>query len=290
MMGVLYNDRELKKLMCCLSQDICFAEVAKINTKCGPLVDFPPSVNANMFCDIVKFGLEEAPKTMEFLFGFVIKHGQSVRTSHVIKLAAMFANLCFSTNHELDAVIKLRSLTLQMDSLTDQGLSSLAIQELSTTARSLDNLRDTFSAVGPMMAKALAATMSTQSGVDNCDVDSEHLTIEYVMYESRTTSHLDTKALEKSEVQKLFRLDTVLLSHAVNKEEREYLVNNVLAVGVGRILVKERPKQTKVGAKHLPKRHRHANSSKKLTPAQVVVNKPYPYMETKNSDTVFLCL
>ena len=290
MMAVLYNSEEMNRLMCRLSQDICFDELAKIDTKSGPLVDFPPSVNANMFCDIVRFGLEEAPKTVGFLFGFVVKRGQSVRPSHVIKLASLFANLCFSTNHDLDAVIKLRSLTLQMDSLTDQGLSLLAVQELTATARSLDNIRDTFSAVGPMVAKALAATMCTQSAVDNCDVDSEHLTVEYVMFEGRTTSHLDTKPMEKSNVMKLFCLDTVLLSHAVNQEEKQHLINDVLAVGVGHILVKERPEQAKVLARHLPRRHRHANSGKKLTPAQVVVIKPYPYMETKNSDTVLLCL
>ena len=290
MMGVLYDDKELKQLMCRLSQNICFEELAKINTKSGPLVNFPPSVNANVFCDIVKFGLVKAPRTIEFLFGFVIKRGQSVRPSHVIKLSSLFANLCFATNHDLDAIIKLRSLTLQMDNLTDQGLSALALQELTATARSLDNLRDTFSAVGPMMAKALASTMSTQSAVDNCDVGSEHLTVEYVMYEARNSSHLDTKPMEKSEAKKLFCLDTVLLSNAVNKEEKHHLTHNVLAVGVGHLLAKERPEQAKVLAKHLPKRHRHANSDKKQTPAQVVVNKPYPYMETKNSDTVLLCL
>ena len=290
MMGVLFNDIELNQLMCRLSQNICFEELVKIDTKSGPLVSFPPSVNANMFCDLVRFGLEDAPKTIEFLFGFVVKRGQSVRPSHVIKLASLFANLCFTTNHDLDALIKLRSLTLQMDSLTDQGLSALALQELTATARSLDNLRDTFSAVGPMMAKALSATMSTQSAVDNCDIDSEHLTVEYVMYEARSASHLDTKPMEKEETKKLFCLDTVLLSHAVNQEEKHHLTHQVLAVGVGHILAKERPEKAKVLAKHLPNRHRHINSDKKLTPAQVVVNKPYPYMETKNSDTVLLCL
>ena len=289
MMEVIFRDKQTKLLMCHLSHDICFEEVAKINTKSGPLVDFPPSVNSNVFCDVVKFGLEKAPQTIAFMFNFVVKRGQSVRPSHVIKIASLFANICFSTNHNLDAVSKLRSLTLQMDRLTDQGLSSLAVQELTTTARNLDDIRDTFSAVGPRIAKALAATMTTQSGVDNCDIESEHLTVEYVMYESRSTSHLDSEAMTKSEAKDLFRLDTVLLSHPLNREEREHLVE-LVCNGVGHILAKERPEVAKVLSKHLPRRHKTMNSGKKLTAAQVVVNKPYPYQETKNSDTVLLCL
>ena len=289
MMEVTFRDKETKLLMCHLSHDICFEEVAKINTKSGPLVDFPPSVNSNVFCDVVKFGLEKAPQTIAFMFNFVVKRGQSVCPSHVIKIASLFANICFSTNHNLDAVSKLRSLTLQMDRLTDQGLSSLAVQELTTTARNLDDIRDTFSAVGPRIAKALAATMTTQSGVDNCDIESEHLTVEYVMYESCSTSHLDSEAMTKSEAKDLFRLDTVLLSHPLNREEREHLVE-LVCNGVGHILAKERPEVAKVLSKHLPRRHKTMNSGKKLTAAQVVVNKPYPYQETKNSDTVLLCL
>ena len=289
MLEIIFRDKRTKQLMCCLSHDICFEEVVKINTKSGPLVDFPPSVNSNVFCDVVKFGLEKAPQTIAFLFNFVVKRGQSIRPSHVIKLASLFANICFATNHDLDAVPKLRSLTLQMDRLTDQGLGSLAVQELTTTARNLDDIRDTFSAVGPRIANALAATMTTQSGVDNCDIESEHLTVEYVMYESRSTSNLDTKAMTKSEAKELFSLTTVLLSHALNKEEKDHLVK-LVANGVGHILAKERPEAAKVLAKYLPRRHTHLNSGKKLTPAQVVVNKPYPYQETKNSDTVLLCL
>ena len=288
---MLHNSKEMNRLLCTLTRDVCFEEIAKISTKQGPLVDFPPSVNANMFCDIIKFAMKEAPRTLEFHFGFVVKQGQSVRPSHVIKLAVLFANLCYATNQNLNAVIKLRSLTLQLDNLSDKGLDVMSSQELALTARALCDLRDTFSAVGPMLAASLATTMSTQSAVDNCDVGSEHLTVEYIMFESRdATAHLGTTPMTKDERAKLYKLDTILLSHAVNSEEYEHLVGTVLAVGVGNLLVKQRPEEAQVLGKYLPKRHKHANSDEVKLPAQVVIPTPYPYMETKNSDTVLLFL
>ena len=64
----------------------------------------------------------------------------------------------------------------------------------------------------------------------------------------------------------------------------------LLGVGVGHILAKERPEQANVLQLQLPRRHRHENSSKQITPARVTISTPYPYMETKNSDIVLLCL
>ena len=291
MMGLLFRNQEMNQLLCTLTRDVCFEEIARISTKQGPLVAFPPSVNSNVFVDIVKFAMKEAPRTLEFHFGFVVKKGQAVRPSHVIKLAVLFANLCYATNHDLDALTKLRGLTLQLDNLSDKGLDLMASQELSHTARSLSDLRDTFSAVGPMLASSLAATMSSQSAVDNCDVGSEHLTVEYIMFEGRdATTHLNVTPKSKEERATHFKLDTILLSNAVNSEERDHLVEEVLAVGVGNILVKQRPEQARVLGKHLSKRHKHANSDKVHQPAQVVIPTPYPYMETKNSDTVLLFL
>ena len=133
--------------------------------------------------------------------------------------------------------------------------------------------------------------MTSQAALDNCDVAGEHLTVEYVMHENRSpTSHLDTVPMSKAESAKLFKLNTFLLTDNCNKEEKEHLVKNVLAVGVGNLLARERPEAALVLRKHLPRRHKHANSGRKITPALVTISAPYPYMETKNSDTVLLCM
>ena len=177
----------------------------------------------------------------------------------MIKLAALFANICFNTNKNLDALVKLRSLTLQLDRLTNTGLDILACQNLTETARSLSNVRDGLSAVGPLLSKSMAATMTSQAGVDNCDVGGEHLTVEYVMDEDRSpTSHLDTVPMSKAESLGLINLNTFLLTENHNKEEKEHLVRDVLAVGVGNLLARERPEEAWMLRKHLPRRHKHS--------------------------------
>ena len=199
----------MNMLLMNLTHDICHAEIIGLDTKTGPLSQFPHSVNTNIFADIVRFAIEKAPKTIQFLFDFLVKKGQSVRPQHVIKLATLFANLCFTTNKNLNALIQLRSLTMHVDKLTDSGLDILSCQNLAETARSLCNLRDSFSAVGPMLSLSLASTMTSQSAVDNCDVCGEHLTVEYVMHESRSpTVHLDTSPKTKADTLKLITLDT----------------------------------------------------------------------------------
>ena len=149
--------------------------------------------------------------------------------------------------------------------------------------RALSNLRDKFSAVGPMIVKSLSAKMSSQKGTDNCDVDQEHLTVEYELFEDRDlTKHLSTERLGKADTLRLFNLDTILLSDTANKEEKDHLIREVIAPGVCHLLAKEDPR-AKVLAKFIPKHHPHRNDKRKLTPAQIVIHKPYPLTETKNS-------
>ena len=135
MMDILYGNPEMNMMMNKMTHDVCLGEISRIDTKKGPLTEFPPSVNTNIYCKIVEFGLQEAPITMEFYFGFVVKQGHTVRPSHVVKLATLFANLCYLTNRDLDALTTLRSLTLQLDRLTNQGLDLLSCQELAKTSR-----------------------------------------------------------------------------------------------------------------------------------------------------------
>jgi hypothetical protein len=117
-MAVLYGNPEMNRLMCDVTHDICFEEIIAIDATCGVLSDFPPNVNTNFFAEIVKFGLDKAPRTVKFLYGFVVGRGEATRPTHVIKLASLFANLCHATNQNLSALMKLRALTMQLDNLT----------------------------------------------------------------------------------------------------------------------------------------------------------------------------
>jgi hypothetical protein len=123
------------------------------------------------------------------------------------------------------------------------------------------------------------------------DMDGQHLTVEYVMFESRdSTSMLSVTPMEQDEVLKLFRLDMILLNSEENVEEWRHLSKDVVAVGVGRVLARLRPEVAGLLAKYLPRRHRHMGSGRELVPADMFIETPYPYQETLNSDTVLLCL
>ena len=290
LLAVLHKDDMANKGIVSMVRDICFAELAQLDTSSGVLVDFPPNVNLNFFAAVIDYAMANAWRTLEFLRGFVVREGEGTRGKHVIRLAVMFSSLAFSVNQNLNAMAKLRSLALQVDGLTGRGLDLLANQRLATATTTMDSLRDTFSAVGPLLSNSLAATKSAMTCLDNCDVAEEHLTLEYKMFEPRTdTSHLSTTKLTLEQAIDLFKPETVLLTIDENKEEKEHLMY-VFAVGVGRVLAKVAPEEAKVLGKLLPTHHSHANSARVLVPAEVVIEPPYPFQETKNADTIQLCL
>ena len=100
--------------------------------------------------------------------------------SHVLKIATLFSNICYAGNQELDAVIKLRGLTLQVDGLSNLGLDILSDVGLTQCARSLSNHRDQFADVGPAVMESTLSSFPYQSTLDNCDFSSEHLTVESI--------------------------------------------------------------------------------------------------------------
>ena len=172
----------------------------------------------------------------------------------------------------------------------DRGLNLLSNQQLAIAASTVDSLRDTLSAVGPMLSDSLATTKSAMTCLDNCDIGQEHLTLQYKMFEDRqATAHLSTTRMTMEQTVQLFKPETVLLNIDENKEEKDHLLY-VIAVGVARVLARVVPEEAKGLGKFMPRHHTHANSGRVLAPAEVVIDTPYPYMETKNADTIQLCL
>ena len=90
------------------------------------------------------------------------------------------------------------------------GLSNIAIDMLSDTglahcSRSLSNHRDLLAHVGPGIMFNTAPEFPYQSTLDNCDIQSEHLTVEVLEKETIDTTHLSTKKMSKEDALKLFR-------------------------------------------------------------------------------------
>ena len=275
----LSKDQDATEALTATLSDMCLAEICQIDTKRGPLVEFPSSINENVYCKIVEQGLQYCPHLITMIINLVVRKGEPVLPSHVLKIATMFSSLCHLANHDLDALVKIRSLTMQMDGLNNQGLNLLSDCGLSQCARSLSNHRDVFADVGRAVVDNTASNFPFQSLLDNCDINSEHLTVEVIEKECIDTTNLCTVAKSKEEALALFTKEQVLLGSDQNQDELEHF-RYVVGVAVGRVLASRRS-NAKVLGKYLPSHHTHSHSDQKLSPALTFILKPYPYQETK---------
>ena len=265
LLSTLVKEEKIMDAFDLLFSDKCLTEISSLNSKCGPLVEFPAGVNENLYCKIVEYGMEKCPTLLSFTINMVVRRGEPVLPSHVLKVATLFSTICYVANQDLDGLVKLRSLSLQIDGLSNIGLDILSDMGLAQCARSLSNHRDMLSDLGPDLMKNSAFKCPYQSTIDNCDFLTEHLTIETVEKELIDTYGLNTKKLSKEEALALFHIDQVLFGKDLHKEERDHLME-VVAIAVARLLVAGRP-DAAVMSKYLPSHHKHENSDKCLHPA-----------------------
>ena len=289
MLGNLNKEAEIVDALNLLFTDNCLAEISRINSKVGPMVEFPASINKNVYCQIVSQGMQTCPSLMVFIINMVVRRGEPVLPSDVLKIASLYSNICYAANQNLDALVKLRSLSLQCDGLSNTGLDMLSDMGLAQCARSLSNHRDQLADIGPEVIHSTAAQFPYQSTLDNCDLMAEHLTVETVEKEMVDTSGLSTAKKSKEEAVAMFGKNLVLLGLEENKEELDHLMY-VVALAIARVLVQGRPEASSKLSKHLPAHHTHTNSQRKLVPAVSFIVKPYPYQETRNPDTIKLLI
>ena len=223
LIGALFDDKDASDALFLMLNDVCLAEVANINSDCGPLSDFPPDINMNVYSNIVEFGLRTCPKTLSFLVNMVTRRAEAVTPSQVLRVATLFASVCHMKNRSLSGLVKLRSLTLQVGGLTDQQLDAMAGLGLAECSRSMCNLRDMLAEVGPQVMLGASAGLPEQSTIDNLDFKSEHMMMEVRTKDDVDTRHMNTEALPKEEALLLFNKQLLLLNLPANTEEREHL-------------------------------------------------------------------
>jgi hypothetical protein len=290
LMRNIYSDSQAADSMMRMFTTVMTTEVADIDPRRGPLSDFPPSVNANMYVDIVQYGLDNCPTTMGVVANMVVRQGKTITIKDVLVIANNFANLLFAKNRNLDALVKMRSLSLQVGGTSDLALDLLSDVGLAHSARSLNNLRDRFADVGQELLLLIDPGKPSQYVFDNCDFQRENLTVKVTVKEETDTRHLDTEPKTKEEALRMFKMDELLLAMEVNKPEKNHLLRNVLAPGFGRVLADRRPERAGKLAKLLPKHHKHLHSGATVKPAVFSVAKTYPFTETKHSDMIQLVL
>ena len=198
LLSILSGNPEVVDSLSMMLSDLCLAEISQIDTERGPMVEFPVSVNENCYCEIAEYGMQKCPRLMVMVINLVVRREESVLPKDVLRIATCFANLCYVANRDINALVKLRSLTLQADGLTNMGLNILADVGLAQTARTLSNHRDLFAEVGVEVMNSTASENPLQSTLDNCDFMSEHLTLETIEKETVDTSDLSTTRLRQA--------------------------------------------------------------------------------------------
>ena len=276
LLAILNEETKVVDAFNIMLSDTCLAEISRLDSKVGPLVEFPASVNHNLYCETVEFGMNKCPSLVMFVINMVVKRGEPVLPSDVFKIATLFSSICYVANKDLDALVKLRSLTLQVDGLSNIGLDILSDMGLAQCARSLSNHRDMFADIGPSVMNATAACFPYQSTLDNCDMMQEHLTIETVEKETVDTRGLSTVKKSKEEALEIFNSNEFLIGLEEHTEERNHFLQ-VIAIAAAKILIKARPDACHHFAQYLPNHHCHENSEKTLSPALTYIVKPYPY-------------
>ena len=288
LLTVLYDDPEVRTLLCGEMTDIVIAEIACIDSKKGPLSDFPPDVNSNIFVNIVEFGMSRCPRTLGLLANVAIRSRKSIMPKDVLRVANMFSSLCYIGNQDLDGLVKMRSLLLQASGTTDQAMDILSDMGLAKTSRSLNLLKDLFAEVGPRVILSTNYKLPTQSALDNIDFEKEHMMLKVTMREQIDTSHLSTAPLPMADSLKMFDKSQILLNSPELSEEKRHLVDDVLANGWGRILGERREDRAGKLVNLLPRHHNHSLSQVEQVAAMWAISKMYPCQETRHSHMIQL--
>ena len=66
----LNEDQDATEAITAMLSDMYLAEICQIDTKKGPLVEFPSSVNENVYCKIVEQGMHCCPHLVTMIINF----------------------------------------------------------------------------------------------------------------------------------------------------------------------------------------------------------------------------
>ena len=257
----------------------------------GPLKTFPPCINENIYHEIIKFAIDKSKNTVLFLLNLLVEKNKPVSTQDVIQISYIISYLAHSVNRENDALVKLKSLLVQKEGITNEGLDTLAVLGVTESSRSLRNQKDFLAGISSELVKSAAKSYPHHSTIDNIDLKidevSHHMTLEYIEVEQFCTKNLSTGDKSLGETLEFFKKESVLLSTEANKDLLNHL-RKVVAISVGRNLAERVP-----GAgflKKLLKNHYdHPTSKQEPKPAITFVKKPQYLHEMKNNDMIKIC-
>ena len=202
------------------------------------------------------------------------------------RLAIFISSLAHSVNRENNAVAKLKSVLMQKEGLTNQGLDSLLVTGFAESSRSQRNIKDFFAGISNEVLKSAAKSFPHVRAMDNLDIKygglSHHFTQEFIEIEQKCTKHIDTKCKTFDEMCDLFKASTILPSSEENKTPMEHL-KMVVATTIG-IILADRLSEAKF-LKHLLQNHYdHPHQTMNPKPAILFIQKPLYLHEIVNDE------
>ena len=133
----------------------------------GPLKHFPNNIDQNIYSDIIRYFLENVENTVSFFLNILVEKSKAVDAKDVIQMAFLLSYIAHSVSRGNDAVVKLKSLLLQKQGLTYEGLDDLAILGVTETGRSLRNQKEFLASISLDLVKSAASQYPYQSTIDN---------------------------------------------------------------------------------------------------------------------------
>ena len=275
------------KLVDCLAGEILELHVSEIaGIRGGPLTQFPPDVNRNLYADIVEWAMQEIPGSLAHVAGLATRRDRPVLPRDVVVIASALANSAYLVNHHISAVIQLRSWTSQAEGLHDSGLDRLSACSLVSPARTLNQQKDVLTEQGAQLLVTAGSrngsAMPRQYILDNVDINGEHLMLKVSVLENEDTSHLGVTGLSKEESVRLIKKELVNMSSPARDEQRHHLLD-MLYHHWGAEVGGYGGERTARLKKLLSGKHRHTYSEETLKSSTTFIEKLYPCQETSHS-------
>ena len=279
----LMSDTGVVDMLCQEVADLHLSEIACL--KLGPLEQFPPDVNENVYAKIVSWSMVHAPLTFGLVARLATRSGKAVLPSDVVVVANAMANMCHLANKNLAAVTQLRSWSAQEAGLTDAGLNKLAACKLTNTARSLNKRKDHLAELGPQFLAAAGKKQQKQYVFDNVDFGGEHLMLKVSEVESLDTRNLSRDPMSKQDALGLFKKELVLMNGPEREKEHDYLLQLLAhhwGAEVGALMGGRAEKLATLLSGHPP--DSQINSKPKAS--TTFIERLYPCQETSHTDMI----
>ena len=287
---ILWQQDEARKCLLEMQNSSYLEEMIHIGRTyiSGPLKNFPPDVNKNIYSEIIRFSMIHCRQTVLFLLNLIAQKDKQITPNDVVRIAIFLSSIAHAVNRENNSLAKLKSVLLQKEGLTNEGLDALLVAGISVSSRSQRNARDFFAGIASQVLKSAAKIYPHVRTMDNLDIrcggQTHHLTQEFVEIEQKDTKHLDKESKSFDEKKNLFKNDTILMTSKENEQLLTHL-KNVVAITIGRIL-SERVPEASFLKSFFANHYAHPNQNLNPKPAIIFIQKPLYLHEIVNEEMI----